>query len=105
MVPVEAMASGRPVIAYGRGGATETVAGGVSGVFFGEQSQGDLIGGQAFGRPRHRSSQYCGTCKPVRPRAVHSKNHIDGLLAARQARRADSGSAKAPLRRPASEYR
>jgi len=38
MVPVEAMASGRPVVAFGRGGATETVADGVSGTFFAEQS-------------------------------------------------------------------
>jgi glycosyltransferase involved in cell wall biosynthesis len=38
MVPVEAMASGRPVIAFGRGGAMETVASGVSGVFFNEQT-------------------------------------------------------------------
>jgi glycosyltransferase involved in cell wall biosynthesis len=38
MVPVEAMASGRPVVAYGRGGATETVAQGLSGVFFAEQT-------------------------------------------------------------------
>ena len=38
MVPVEAMASGRPVIAYGRGGAVETVADGVTGVFFMEQT-------------------------------------------------------------------
>ena len=38
MVPVEAMASGRPVIAFGRGGATETVRDGVSGVFFAEQT-------------------------------------------------------------------
>lgn len=38
MVPVEAMASGRPVVAFGRGGATETVSDGVSGVFFSEQS-------------------------------------------------------------------
>jgi glycosyltransferase involved in cell wall biosynthesis len=38
MVPVEAMASGRPVVAYGRGGATETVVDGVSGVFFAEQT-------------------------------------------------------------------
>src|ERR1700726_1497315 len=38
MVPVEAMASGRPVVAFGRGGATETVADGVTGVFFSEQS-------------------------------------------------------------------
>jgi glycosyltransferase involved in cell wall biosynthesis len=38
MVPVEAMASGRPVVAFGRGGATETVEKGVSGVFFPEQT-------------------------------------------------------------------
>jgi glycosyltransferase involved in cell wall biosynthesis len=38
MVPVEAMASGRPVVAFGRGGATETVAEGVSGIFFADQS-------------------------------------------------------------------
>jgi glycosyltransferase involved in cell wall biosynthesis len=38
MVPVEAMASGRPVVAFGRGGATETVAEGESGVFFAEQT-------------------------------------------------------------------
>jgi glycosyltransferase involved in cell wall biosynthesis len=43
IVPVEAMASGRPVIAYGRGGATETVAPGISGVLFGEQSVDALI--------------------------------------------------------------
>src|ERR1700730_9546875 len=38
MGPVEAMASGRPVVAFGRGGATETVAIGVTGVFFAEQT-------------------------------------------------------------------
>ena len=38
MVPVEAMASGRPVIAFGRGGAMETVVDGETGIFFGEQS-------------------------------------------------------------------
>ncbi|MGA7384457.1 MAG: glycosyltransferase [Methylocella sp.] len=38
IVPVEAMACGRPVIAYGRGGATETVTSGVSGLFFQEQT-------------------------------------------------------------------
>jgi glycosyltransferase involved in cell wall biosynthesis len=38
IVPVEAMASGRPVIAYRRGGATETVIPGLSGIFFDEQS-------------------------------------------------------------------
>jgi glycosyltransferase involved in cell wall biosynthesis len=38
IVPVEVMASGRPVIAYGRGGLTESVVAGVSGLFFGEQT-------------------------------------------------------------------
>ena len=38
IVPVEAMASGRPVIAFNRGGATETVVDGQTGVFFEEQS-------------------------------------------------------------------
>ena len=35
---VEAMAAGRPVIAYRAGGATESVKEGVSGTFFDEQS-------------------------------------------------------------------
>ena len=38
IVPVEAMASGRPVIAYRKGGALETVVDGVTGMFFDEQS-------------------------------------------------------------------
>src|ERR1700675_4167134 len=38
MVPVEAMASGRPVVAFGRGGAVETVANGVTGIFFNEHT-------------------------------------------------------------------
>lgn len=43
MVPVEAMASGRPVIAFGRGGATETVTEGVTGTFFAEQTVDALL--------------------------------------------------------------
>ncbi len=43
IVPVEAMASGRPVIAFGRGGATETVIEGVTGTFFHEQSVEALL--------------------------------------------------------------
>jgi glycosyltransferase involved in cell wall biosynthesis len=38
IVPVEVMASGRPVIAFGRGGVTESVVSGVSGLFFMEQT-------------------------------------------------------------------
>ncbi|AYG69894.1 MULTISPECIES: glycosyltransferase [unclassified Rhizobium] len=43
IVPVEAMASGRPVIAYGSGGALETVVPGLSGVLFNTQSVDALI--------------------------------------------------------------
>ncbi|MGV1794637.1 glycosyltransferase [Rhizobium sp. A37_96] len=43
IVPVEAMASGRPVIAYGSGGALETVIPDLSGVLFGKQSVDSLI--------------------------------------------------------------
>jgi glycosyltransferase involved in cell wall biosynthesis len=38
IVPLEAMASGRPVIAFRRGGATETVVDGLTGLFFDEQT-------------------------------------------------------------------
>lgn len=40
---VEAMASGRPIIAYAKGGATETVIAGKTGVFFKEQTPEALI--------------------------------------------------------------
>ncbi|PVE21804.1 glycosyl transferase [Microvirga sp. KLBC 81] len=43
IVPIEAMASGRPVVAFGRGGATETVVDGVTGTFFGEQTVEALL--------------------------------------------------------------
>lgn len=53
LTPIEAQASGRPVIAFGRGGALETVAGAfpedtfdpefVTGVFFAEQSVESLV--------------------------------------------------------------
>lgn len=43
IVPVEAMASGRPVIAYRRGGATETVVDGTTGLFFDSQSVGAIL--------------------------------------------------------------
>ena len=42
MVPVEAMAAGAPVLAYGRGGATETVLPGVTGLHFEQQTEESL---------------------------------------------------------------
>ena len=38
ITPIESMAAGRPVIAYGRGGAIETIVSGKTGVFVDEQS-------------------------------------------------------------------
>lgn len=43
LVPLEALASGRPVIAYRAGGAVETLRDGETGVFFDEQSPRSLI--------------------------------------------------------------
>lgn len=43
ITPIESMASGRPVIAYGKGGATETVIDGKTGVLFHEQTWESLL--------------------------------------------------------------
>ncbi|MFS2122307.1 glycosyltransferase [Pseudomonas sp. Pseusp97] len=48
IVPVEAMAAGAPVIAYGKGGALDTVVHGKTGILFHEQSVDALI--EAVGR-------------------------------------------------------
>jgi glycosyltransferase involved in cell wall biosynthesis len=39
IVPVEAMACGKPVIAFGKGGALETVIDGTTGILFSEQNK------------------------------------------------------------------
>lgn len=43
ITPLEAQASGRPVIAYGQGGALASVVDGVTGVFFREQTVDSLV--------------------------------------------------------------
>lgn len=43
ITPVEVMAAGRPVIAFGQGGAAEIVVDGVTGLFFDEQTADSLI--------------------------------------------------------------
>lgn len=43
LTPIEAMASGRPVIAYGKGGVTETVVDGETGLFFNQPTAESLI--------------------------------------------------------------
>ncbi len=42
IVPLEAQACGRPVVAYGRGGALETIKANVSGIFFDQQTPESL---------------------------------------------------------------
>jgi glycosyltransferase involved in cell wall biosynthesis len=43
ITPVEAMAAGKPVVAYGQGGVTESVTPGVSGLFFNELTSASLL--------------------------------------------------------------
>ena len=43
IAPIQAMAAGRPVIAYAAGGALETVIDGVTGTFFAEQTIDSII--------------------------------------------------------------
>jgi glycosyltransferase involved in cell wall biosynthesis len=43
ILPVEAQACGTPVIAFGRGGVTETVIDGITGILFGEQSPEAIV--------------------------------------------------------------
>jgi glycosyltransferase involved in cell wall biosynthesis len=86
MVPVEAMASGRPVVAFGRGGATETVLDSVTGTFFAEQTV------EAISSAVRRLSDIAIDPEKI---AAHAdqfgreqffrkmRGHIDGLLAAR----------------------
>lgn len=45
IIPVECQACGRPVIAFGKGGALETIVNGVTGIFFSEQTIESLIKG------------------------------------------------------------
>jgi glycosyltransferase involved in cell wall biosynthesis len=57
IVAVEAMASGRPVIAFGAGGALEIVKEGETGIFFKEQTVDSLVEALKKFRPEDFSSQ------------------------------------------------
>jgi glycosyltransferase involved in cell wall biosynthesis len=86
MVPVEAMASGRPVVAFGRGGAVETVDDEVTGTFFAEQTV------EAISSAVRHLAELPIDSKTI---AMHAKkfgrdqffqkmrSHIDGLLEAK----------------------
>ncbi|MFH0928392.1 MAG: glycosyltransferase [bacterium] len=53
LTPVEAMASGRPVIAFRAGGATESVIQGQTGIFFDEQTPEALIAALTSFKPKN----------------------------------------------------
>lgn len=91
IVPVEAMASGRPVLAFGRGGATETVVDGVTGLFFEEQSIAAIVDGvermQAL---------------PINPQAIriHAERYATAVFERRMRAFVDSVLAEPERRRP-----
>lgn len=57
ITPVQAMAAGRPVIAYAYGGALDTVQEGVSGLLFHEQTVGSLVAALSRFNPAQYDSQ------------------------------------------------
>jgi glycosyltransferase involved in cell wall biosynthesis len=72
IVPVEAMASGAPVIAFGRGGVRDSVLPDVTGVFFDEHTAAGMIGGIA------RFEQMEHTFEPARlvEQAAHFRKEL-----------------------------
>ncbi|SBT18963.1 GDP-mannose-dependent alpha-(1-6)-phosphatidylinositol monomannoside mannosyltransferase [Marinomonas gallaica] len=59
ILPVEAQAVGTPVIAFGRGGATETVVSNKTGLFFNEASRAGIIDAVAMFEAKTWDSQQC----------------------------------------------
>jgi glycosyltransferase involved in cell wall biosynthesis len=59
IVPVEAQACGTPVVAFGRGGAVDTVRPGVTGVLVAEQDEATLAAGITLALNEHLSSVEC----------------------------------------------
>lgn len=76
IAPVEAMASGRPVIAYGYGGALDSVVPGTSGLLFEEQSVDGLL--DAIRRFEAAADEY----DPIRIRD-HALNFSEEVFATR----------------------
>lgn len=58
IVALEAMACGRPVIAYRGGGALESILGGKTGVFFDEQTVDALVGAVTKFQPQKFNSEF-----------------------------------------------
>ncbi len=68
IIPVEAQACGRPVIAYASGGALETVVDGKTGIFFSEQTESSLI--EALDRFERMEADGCFKFRSIADHAV-----------------------------------
>ncbi len=68
IIPVEAQACGRPVIAYASGGVRETVIDGKTGIFFAEQTESSLLG--ALDRFERMEAEGCFNEKTIAEHAA-----------------------------------
>jgi glycosyltransferase involved in cell wall biosynthesis len=85
IVPVEAMAAGVPVVAFGEGGALDTVVDGVTGVLFAEQTVDSLVGAiELVERTAFEVSKLRAHADSFRPEAFDERlrSVVDGHLTA-----------------------
>ena len=80
IVPVEAMASGRPVIAYGSGGVLDTVLPEKTGLFFHEQAADALI--EAIGAAERWLPHFDPACAVEQARCFSPEQFERGIRAA-----------------------
>jgi glycosyltransferase involved in cell wall biosynthesis len=81
-VPVEAMASGRPVIAYDKGGVRDTVRDGTSGILYPDQSvEGLLAAISRFEGMESRFSADAIMAEAARFSADRFRAEMSGLIA------------------------
>jgi len=59
LTPIEAQACGKPIIAYNKGGLTETIINGKTGIFFNHQTVEDLISAIEIFNPTNFSKKLC----------------------------------------------
>jgi glycosyltransferase involved in cell wall biosynthesis len=86
IVPVEAMASGRPVIAYGKGGVCDSVRDGSSGILYPEQSVDGLVAALArFEREESRFVPAAIAAEAARFSASRFREEIAAVVARKMA--------------------
>ena len=99
IAPLEAQAHGTPVIAYGRGGALETIRGlddaAPTGVLFDEQTPEAIAAGvRAFEANAQRITADACRANAARFSAARFRSEFAAFVAARQAEFADRGRAR-----------